>query len=119
MITFDLNILYGSQILRLLEYKLKLWNFQVLNYQELESHGEIFSMKAFQSFANILNCYHFYIVGFQQYVRLLLVLSIYETKKNHRSQTKYTFTRFGTFQMLLYMFEVMHSLFYAQLTIDS
>lgn len=69
VVVFDLNIVYATQLIKLLESKVKQWNSHVLNSQEWDPHQENVTNKQFQAFLDILACYNIHKISFQPLVR--------------------------------------------------
>ena len=68
LVVFDLNTIYLSRILKLLESKVRLWNIKILNSQEIYGLDENNAKIIFQAYANILECYNIHKYCSQQFV---------------------------------------------------
>ncbi|PZC77062.1 hypothetical protein B5X24_HaOG200711 [Helicoverpa armigera] len=63
---FDINIIYALRLIKLLEDKVKLWNFEAqhllqIYHSNIESHCQ----RMFEAYFNILECYNLYKYSFQ------------------------------------------------------
>lgn len=69
LIIFDFNIIYATQVMKLLVKEVVLWNINVMNPQESD-YGSPRNNKFFKSFVDILECYELYKRCFQVYVSI-------------------------------------------------
>lgn len=72
VISFDINVIYAIRILRLLKYKVLLWETKALGSLKIVtgSSEDNISKEMFKAYGNILECYNIYKKCFQHYVSI-------------------------------------------------
>lgn len=69
LVVLDLNMIYATRVIRMLENKVVLWNMQALKTQELKDvNRENNSKEMFQAYVNVLKCYNIHKFCFQHIV---------------------------------------------------
>ena len=76
LVVFDLNTIYVTRILKVLESKMRLWKIKTLFFQETYGLDENHVKIIFQAYANILECYNIHKYCSQQFVSTSLFLKI-------------------------------------------
>ncbi|CAH1640574.1 unnamed protein product [Spodoptera littoralis] len=71
---FDFNIVYATEVIKLLTNKVDLWNNHVVRGEELEDrHGGDYYEKLFQTYDEILECYDIHNTCFRTFIMFYIV----------------------------------------------
>lgn len=72
LLFFDFNTIFAIQFIKLLKFKLILWNIEAVNSHDYEStESKLKIENIFKAFMNVLKCYNMYKVMYQYRVRYL------------------------------------------------